>query len=224
MFRKILFSTILLQIATSELIPYYTDQEAKDHMQEYASYHYNFTKIRTVFFMNLRSLEINVEKVLLDSSSTDQPFPNYMNSLYGYAYHPYIGELFSKIKTKLITEAGYNINNLSLNQKNLIDFRWEKIQDYLENAIKAHASRNGEENCIEPCNITMDFLLEILQTFEKRESYKELPLHYYPSWQILIPRASKNREELIEEAIGKLIAQNNSYYRRMLEEDNKLNL
>jgi len=217
MFKKILFTSLFCRLVSAEVMPYYTDQEAAEHMAEYSAYHVNFTAERKIFLMDMASQEIKIEGgVIALISDEDEPHPNYMNSSQGYAYHPHIGALFSRIKSKLITEAGYDASNLSPNQQKLIDFRWEKLQDYLENAIMVHASRN-EGKKLEASDITMDFLMDVLQTLDKRENYKEFPLRYCTVLDALIPANAKNTENEIEKSIRRIIECDDMNYKRIVE-------
>ena len=165
------------EVLNDNLIPYYTDQEAIEHMEEYMEYHRNvayhprFTMDLVPIFDDMYTNERvyfihdkNFAEIL------SNPYPRDKNSLYGYAYNSHIGALLDEVKSELIRDAGYDVDNLSRNQKRLIDFRWERLQDYIEGAIAYHLHN---DDAFKVQDITKDFIIDILNIFKNHEQYAE---------------------------------------------------
>ena len=164
MFKKILFTSLFCQLASAELMPYYTDQEAVQNMAEHERYY--------------------------TESSRDSD-PEIAKYVIAYTDHAHIINLFKEIKAKVVTDAGYDASNLSPNQQKLIDFRWKKIQDYLESAVRFWLLRNDEKRLDSPEDITLELLLDVLSSFEFAEKYQTTYL--YMGYIDQIHELSKNK-------------------------------
>jgi len=163
MFKKILFSSLFCQLASSELMPYYSDQEAAEHMFEHERYY--------------------TESSRGDDSETAKYVITYTD-------RAHIINLFKEIKEKVVSDAGYNASDLFPNQQKLIDFRWKKIQDYLKSAVRFWLLRNDEKRLNSPEDITLELLLDVLNSFEFAEKYQTTD--YYMGYIDYIHKLSKN--------------------------------
>jgi len=84
-------------------------------------------------------------------------------------------QLLATTKNTLLKNAGYDLENMSRNQRLVTEKYWRKIHDYLEVAIFYHTKARRAKTQIDIKEINEDFIENQLKNFEKmQERYPNL--------------------------------------------------